>query len=163
MSDIGPPAIDGGERETLVAFLDYLRARVLEKLSDIDEGSSRERCVPSGTSLYWLGTHMAAVEINQFQRVLDGRDEGRLVPPPPPPPENDRMPDVLDRYRAACAESRRILSTFDDLGAMGDGADRRTGDRRTVRWVLTHMIEETARHAGHLDILREQFDGRTGR
>jgi uncharacterized damage-inducible protein DinB len=162
VSDIGPPATDGSERETLVAFLDYLRERVLEKLADVDDDRARQQSVSSGTSLYWLGTHMAAVEINQFQRVLDGRDENRLVPPPPPQ-DNDPMPDVLARYRAACGESRRILSTFDDLGEMGRGVDRRTGDRRTVRWVLTHMIEETARHAGHIDILREQLDGLTGR
>lgn len=162
MSDIGPPATDGSELETLFAFLDYLRERVLKKLADVDDDTAREQLVPSGTSLYWLGIHMAAVEINQFQRVLDGRDETRLVPPPPPQ-DSDRMPDVLARYRTACGESRRILSKFDDLGELGRGVDRRTGDRRTVRWVLTHIIEETARHAGHLDNLREQLDGRTGR
>jgi hypothetical protein len=76
--------------------------------------------------------------------------------------EDDTVGAVVERYRSACEENRRILATYDDLGAIGRGVGRK-GDRRSVRWVLTHMIEETARHAGHLDILREQLDGTAGR
>jgi hypothetical protein len=156
-----PPPDDSDERSTLTAFLEYLRDCVVSKLEGADDKGSLESALPSGTSIYWLGTHMAAVEINQFQRILDGRSVDEIVPPPPPP-DVDTMQAVVDRYQAACAESRRILASFDDLGAMGRGVGRK-GDRRNVRWVLTHMIEETARHAGHLDILREELDGATGR
>ena len=162
MADVVPPPSDGSERETLVAFLEYLRSRIVAKLTGIDDDASRRSALPSGTTIYWLGTHMAAVEINQFQRVLDGRSEGALVPGPPPPADEDRMADVIARYEATCEESRQILASFETLDVLGRGRGRK-GDVRTVRWVLTHMIEETARHAGHLDILREQLDGTTGR
>lgn len=163
MVDEGPPNVEDSERATLVAFLDYLRARVASKLDGVDEDAARASRLPSGMSMYWLGTHMAAVEINRFQRILEGRSSEHHVPPPPPNAENDRMADVIARYAAAAAESRAILAAFEHLETVGRGVDRRTGQRRTVRWVLVHMIEETARHAGHLDILREQLDGATGR
>ena len=163
MTDVGPPAVDGDELATLTAFLDYLRARVVAKLTGVDDAAAQESHVASGTTIYWLGTHAAAVEINQSQRILDGRAEDALVPPRPPTAENDTMAAVVARYEATCDESRRVLAGFDDLGAVGRGVDRKTGMPRTVRWVLTHLIEETARHLGHLDILREQLDGSTGR
>lgn len=157
-----PPPDDSDERTTLTAFLEYLRGCIVTKLEGVGDKDSKEPHLPSGTSIYWLGTHMAAVEINQFQRILDGRSAEEIVPHPPPAPDLDTMRAVVDRYQTVCTESRRILASFDDLGAMGRGVGR-TGDRRNVRWVLTHMIEETARHAGHLDILREELDGSTGR
>ena len=157
-----PPPDDHDERATLTAFLEYLRGCVVAKLEGLDDERAKQSPLPSGTSIYWLGTHMAAVEINQFQRILDGRSAEQIVPPAPPALDTDSMRAVVDRYQATCEESRGILASFDDLGAMGRGMGRK-GDRRNVRWVLTHMIEETARHAGHLDILREQLDGSTGR
>lgn len=163
MPDVGPPVVDGNERDTLLASLDYLRSRVVDKLTGIDERRWREPAVASGTSLYWLGTHMAAVEINQFQRIIAGRSESDLVPPPPPPPDQDTVEHLLDRYRTACDESRLIVDQHWDINQVSAGIDRRTGSRPTVRWVLVHMIEETARHAGHLDIIREQLDGSIGR
>lgn len=160
--DKTPPPDDADERTMLTAFLEYLRACIVAKLEGVDDERAKRPQVPSGTSIFWLGTHMAAVEINQFQRILDGRSAEEIVPPAPPEAEVDTMAAVVDRYQVTCAESRRILSSFGDLGAMGRGVGRR-GDHRKVRWVLTHMIEETARHAGHLDILREQLDGTVGR
>lgn len=161
--DVDPPFVHGDERATLTASLDYLRSRIVDKLAGVDEVSLRASTLPSGTTLYWLGTHMSAVEINQFQRIIAGRPDSALIPPPPPPPDEDDLTQVLARYEAACDESRRILDGCADLDQLCAGSSRRTGNRPTVRWVLVHMIEETARHAGHLDILREQIDGATGR
>lgn len=160
--DRTPPPDDADERTTLTAFLDYLRGCCVAKLEGASDDRAKQAQVPSGTSIYWLGTHLAAVEINQFQRILDGRTPEAIMPPAPPDIEDDTIAAVIGRYQTACEESRRILATYGDLGAMGRGVGRK-GDRRTVRWVLTHMIEETARHAGHLDILREQLDGTAGR
>src|SRR5438270_11982420 len=120
-----PPADDRDELTTLTAFLDYLRDCIVAKLDGVDDERSRQSPVPSGTSIYWLGTHMAAVEINQFQRILDGRPPEKIVPPAPPNAEVDRMRDVVRRYQVACAESRRILASFEDLGAMGRGVGRK--------------------------------------
>ncbi|CAN5659282.1 hypothetical protein BH18ACT15_BH18ACT15_12200 [soil metagenome] len=74
--------------------------------------------------------------------------------------ENDESaPDILRLYEGACERSRRALeaASLDDMIA----SPHRSRDYN-VRWVVVHMLEETARHAGHADILREQIDGRTG-
>jgi hypothetical protein len=62
-------------------------------------------------------------------------------------------------YRAACAVSNEIIAAVGDA----DAPVTRDGETRDLRWVLLVVIEETARHAGHADIIREQVDGQTGR
>ncbi len=62
-------------------------------------------------------------------------------------------------YRAACAASNEVIATIGDA----DAPVIRNGKARNLRSVLLAVIEETARHAGHADIIREQIDGRTGR
>ncbi|GAB3652794.1 DinB family protein [Actinocorallia lasiicapitis] len=70
------------------------------------------------------------------------------------------LPDLLAAYAAQCATSRTIAATLPlDTELAVPAAD---GDPSTLRWLLLHMVEETARHAGHLDILTELLDGRTG-
>jgi len=68
----------------------------------------------------------------------------------------DSLEAIIADYESACDESRAVCATasLDDLCAGGDG--------QSLRWLYLHMIEETARHAGHIDILREQLDGFTG-
>ena len=69
--------------------------------------------------------------------------------------------DLVAGYEAACEESRQVVaaaSSLDDLSA----TTRRTGERFSLRWVLVHMIEETARHNGHADLIREAVDGQVG-
>jgi hypothetical protein len=62
-------------------------------------------------------------------------------------------------YRAACSTSNEIIAAVGDA----DASVTRNGKTRDLRWVLLAVIEETARHAGHADIIREQIDGQTGR
>ena len=154
--------VDADERGSLGACLDYLRSCVVAKLAGVDEGAAARPQVPSGTSLHWLAQHLTAVEIQQFQRVLAGRPAGEIVPPPPRPLPDDSVALALARYETACAESRTIVAGCPDLGRRAAGRDRH-GEQPTVRWVLLNAIQETARHAGHIDILREQVDGATGR
>lgn len=158
--DRRPPVVASDERGTLLTALDYLRECVVAKLDGVDEAAARRPLVPSGTSLLWLAVHLTAVEINLFQRILVGRSTDALVPAPPP--TADTLALALARYAQACAESRRITDQLTDLGHQAVGYDRQ-GNHPTLRWLLTHGIEETARHLGHLDILREQIDGTTGR
>ena len=139
-------------------FLDYLRESMAAKVAGVDESSARRALVPSGTSLYWLTVHLTGAEINWFQRTFAGRD----VELPQDEDGTDTAVAALDRYRAACAESRHIVSAAADLGAKATRPDRR-GACPPLRWIIVHMIEETARHAGHADILREQLDGVVGR
>lgn len=152
--------VDADERASLAGCLDYLRSCVVAKLAGVDEEAAARPQVPSGTSLLWLAQHLTAVEIQQFQRVFAGRPAAEIVPPPPPP--EDRLVLAVARYGVACAESRMIVAGCVDLGQRAAGRDRQ-GEQPTLRWVLVNAIQETARHAGHIDILREQVDGVTGR
>jgi len=69
------------------------------------------------------------------------------------------MRTLVAEYRAACAAGNEIIATLGDA----DAPVTRNGKTHNLRWVLLAVIEETARHAGHADIIREQIDGRTGR
>ncbi len=69
--------------------------------------------------------------------------------------------ELLRRYDDACAASDAVLAAVDDLSTL-TVAETRDGERMSARWVLLHMVEETARHAGHADLLREAVDGATG-
>ncbi|WP_017558345.1 DinB family protein [Nocardiopsis baichengensis] len=156
----------GGEREVLEAFLDAMRQAVLDKAAGLSEQDARRRLVPSRTTLAGLLRHLALVEVNWFQHLLGGRpaeelgleglaEEGatwRLEP-------GDTVASLSEAYRAACAESRRTAAGF----ALDDAVPHPDLGRVTLRWIYVHMVEETARHAGHADILREQTDGATGR
>jgi hypothetical protein len=155
------------ERTLLEAFLDYQREAVLRKVRGLSEEDARRRLVASATTPGGIVKHLRWVEINWFQRVLAGRPDTDL----PPPPWTDEDPDAdfrlepdepLDRviveYEAECARSRHAAAgrSLDDTGE-----HRRLGTV-SLRWIYVHMIEETARHAGHADILREQIDGTIG-
>ena len=114
--------------------------------------------VPSGTSLLGILKHMAHVERGWFQEVVGGRtvevlsqeEEFTIV-------DDETVEGIVMLFDAECAVSREILAgcDLDVMVPYGDG-------ELAIRDVVVHMIEETARHAGHMDILREQIDGQTG-
>ncbi|MEX2135325.1 MAG: DUF664 domain-containing protein, partial [Acidimicrobiia bacterium] len=72
----------------------------------------------------------------------------------------DRISDLIELYEAACEKSRQVVGGADSLDQLS-AKDTRHG-RVSLRWILIHMIEETARHAGHADLIRERIDGSTG-
>lgn len=156
-ADTTPPRTGNSEHETLRAFLDYLRAAVAAKVEGAPEPQVRTAAVPSGTNLLGLLNHLTFVERSTFlgERVTDWK---RTFHAPP----SATVADVAARYRAAVREVNAVLDECTDLGAPVPRP--RPNDRApSVRWALTHMIEETGRHAGHADILRELIDGATGR
>jgi len=146
------------EVDQLRATLDALRAGVLKKLAGLSDEDARRSTVDSGTNLAGLVQHLTFVESMWFEEIVAG---GKAV-------RGDRSMRV-DRsvslrtlqaeYRAACAASNEIIATVGDPEA----PVTRNGRTRNLRWVLLAIIEETARHAGHADIIREQIDGKTGR
>jgi uncharacterized damage-inducible protein DinB len=159
----GAPAA-GSEKEVLAGFLDHYRATLLEICEGLPEEQLRRKMVPSGTSLLGLVKHLAYVERGWFQESV--ANEPFEYPFDTDDPEADfrieeseSAADIFDLYRDACVRSREALdaASLDDLV---QNADRRAD--YNVRWVVVHMIEETARHVGHADILREQIDGATG-
>lgn len=155
--DIAPPKTGAGEAEVLRGFLDYLRTSVAAKVDGLSEEDARRPGVPSGTNLLGLVHHLTHVERSTFL--------GEHVTSWPKTfgaPATDSSAEVVAAYRDAINRANRAIDARTDLsGALPHPRAGRSGP--SLRWALTHMIEETARHAGHADILREQIDGRTGR
>lgn len=161
-SDTRPPGVDSDEKSTLLAFLDYLREAVVAKAQGLDSDGGRRPGVPSGTSLLGLIKHLTAAEVYWFSWAYDGADVAvpsfrmELV-------EADGEETVVGAYRDAIKRSNEIIEGCGDLGQPCTRVTGKDSAARSMRWVLVHMIEETARHAGHADILREQADGSIGR
>lgn len=158
---VDPPA-NGPEKEMLEAFLDYHRDTLLMKCKGLSDEELRRPMVVSGTNLLGLIKHLGYVERWWFQEVFAAQD--------PEFPSSDEDPDaefrieesdstesIIDFYRGECAKSRVIVS-----GAMPEDIAKHSKSERSLRWILIHMIEETSRHNGHVDILREMIDGQTG-
>ncbi|MFI6092832.1 DinB family protein [Streptomyces sp. NPDC051218] len=153
----------GAEKESLYASLDRHRDAVLWKLDGLDDEQLRRPMTPSGTTLLGLVKHLAVVEYGWFCETF-----GRAMEPFPFDPEDDgadlrvesheSTADVVDYYGRARAAADEVIGEvgIEELGTARFGASM------SLRWVLIHMIEETARHAGHMDILRELIDGATG-
>ena len=157
--DAGPPRTGPGERDTLRTFLDYLRDSVAEKVAGTPEPQVRTAGVPSGTSLLGLLKHLGYVERFSF---LGEEPEGGDWPGTLRPSPDDTVEGLLAAYREAVARANAAVDACPDLTRPVPRSGRRAPGP-SMRWVLVHMIEETGRHAGHADILREQTDGATGR
>lgn len=155
------PRVDTGELDTALAFLSFARHCVLKKAAGLSDAQLREALVDSGTSVLGLVQHLAEAERYWFGHHLAGtaydpsQDLGMTVP------ATRAAADVLADYRAAIEGSDRAIRGVGDPSA--HMAVPIEGNQHTLRWVLAHMTSETARHAGHADILREQLDGTTGR
>ncbi|MFF2845010.1 DinB family protein [Streptomyces sp. NPDC058001] len=155
--DTGPPQTGADEKATLRGFLDYLRNAIADKVTGVSEPQVRTGGVPSGTNLLGLLKHLAFVERFYFlgEEPGDWRTTMR-------PTATDTVDGVLADYRTTVDRANQVIDACPDLTLPAPRAPRR-GSAPSMRWVLTHMIEETARHAGHADILREQTDGSRGR
>ncbi len=155
--DTGPPRIDADEKATLLGILDRLRGAIADKAVGVPEPRVRTGGVPSGTNLLGLIKHLTFVERFYFLgEEID--DWGRTMRPSP----EETVDGVVADYREAIGRANRVIEACTDLTLRAPRPPRR-GPAPSMRWVLVHMIEETGRHAGHADILREQIDGSTGR
>jgi hypothetical protein len=155
--DPGPPRTGADEKATLLGFLDHLRSAIADKAAGVPEPQVRTAGVPSGTSLLGLVKHLTHVERFYFlgERFDDSGATMR-------PTAEETVDSVLAGYRDAVERANRVIEACPDLTLPAPRPARR-GPAPSMRWVLVHMIEETGRHAGHADILREQIDGSTGR
>ena len=157
MVDLKPPRLVADELETLLALLQYQRESLVRKVSGVDDAAVRRQYVASGTNLLWLIRHAADAEttwvVQRFAGQPAAPDDGALGP-------DDTVAAAIDGYRQTWARVGLIVSTAsldDTCRALVDDAPV------NLRWVLMHLLEETARHAGHADILRELIDGSVGR
>ncbi len=156
--DTGPPQTGPGEKDVLLGFLDYLRDAIADKAADAPEPQVRTGGVPSGTNVLGLVKHLAFVE--RFYFLAEQVDDWPATMRPTP---EETVEVVLADYRDAVERANEVISAWTDLTLPAPRPPRRRGSGPSMRWVLVHMIEETGRHAGHADILREQIDGATGR
>nr|WP_168217095.1 DinB family protein [Cellulomonas sp. Y8] len=167
------PVPDGDEVQTLLGFLDFHRATLEWKTRGLDAAGLAATVGASSMTLGGLLKHLAYVEDDWFSRALHGRD--RAEPWASVDWSADRDwewhsaaeddPEELRAlWRAAVERSRADVAAALAAGGLGAAAARAWPDGRTphLRWILTHMIEEYARHNGHADLLREAVDGAVG-
>ena len=158
------PDSTGSEREVLEAFLDFHRQVLVSKVDGISENEARRRRVPSKTTLAGLIKHMIGVERGWFQEVLAGRKPEDIGPNVGGGDEswdlaeNETVSSLVKEYEQTCEQSRQTAARF----ALDDAVPEPDMGQVSLRWIYVHMIEETARHVGHADILREQTDGAAG-
>lgn len=154
--------IHGGERELLDRFLDYQRATVILKAEGLSDTDAARRLLPSATTVTGMLRHLADVERSWVTETFAGQPYDRRFGGDDDPDgewrvtADDSLTEAIADYEAACAESRAVLA--------GRGLDEQCvgGPPAQLRWVLLHLVEETARHAGQLDVIRELLDGVTG-
>jgi uncharacterized damage-inducible protein DinB len=158
VADRKPPRLVSDERTTLLALLRYQRESLIAKVEGLDEAQATAVSMPTGTTLLWLVRHLAAAETLWVVHRYLGEPLPEVGPGGTP---TGTVEQAIAEYRRAAARTDAVISEAEDL----DGRCATTGTESPVnlRWVLGHLLEETARHAGHADILRELTDGATGR
>jgi uncharacterized damage-inducible protein DinB len=153
----------GSEKDSLQASLDRHRDAILWKLSGLDDADLRRPVLPSGNTMLGLVKHLATWEYIWICRTFGHptehlpTDEGgngadlRLNP-------QEDAEGILAFYSRARAAADQVIreADLDEVGTdMG-------GDSVSLRWALIHMLEDTVRHAGHIDVMRELIDGVIG-
>jgi Protein of unknown function (DUF664) len=167
------PDATGDELTLLTQFLDYHRATLVQKASGLTRAQLATTTATSDLTLAGLVKHLALVEDSWFTDRMAGRED----PEPWASAPWDDDPDwefhsapaddpaaLLALYGQACARSRAVVAEVVAAGGLDtlSARPRGTGAHVSLRWILLHMIEETARHNGHADLLREAIDGTTG-
>jgi len=160
----------GSEAELLGQYLDYQRATVLAKTEGLDSAKLRYQHAPSSLTLGGMLYHLALVEESWMEDRFLGLPERE----PWIGVDWDTDPDwefhaaarlepdeLRQRYGDACDRSRQAVTEAASLDQQSVRT-LRDGRHFSLRWVLLHLIEETARHAGHADLLREAIDGSVG-
>ncbi|WP_435813532.1 DinB family protein [Streptomyces zhihengii] len=161
------PETTAAEREMLTGFLEYHRDTLLMKCEGLTDAQLRTPSVsPSTLTLMGLVRHVADVERWWFRMVMAGEEIEPLYYSDEDPDGDFRTTGettweaTLADWRAEVAAAREVTAAhgLDDLSVRKS----RRGEPFNLRWILTHMIEEYARHNGHADLLREAIDGVTG-
>ncbi|MGN6635484.1 MAG: DinB family protein [Oryzihumus sp.] len=156
------------ERDGLMAYLAQMRYVLRLAAYGLTDEQARATPTASSLSVGGLVKHVAATERSWIERVRDmpqssGREDYaanfHLA-------EDETLQDVLDRYDAVAAETEAAIAEVEDLGRpvpvpRDSPWFPQDVEAWSVRWVLLHLIQETARHAGHADIIREAVDGAT--
>jgi uncharacterized damage-inducible protein DinB len=159
------------ERTMIGEFLDEQRMIFESKVSGLSIEQLSRTVASSTMTLAGLIKHLALVEDSWFQDDFLGLGDPEPWASAPFAEDNDwewhtavndEPAYLLGLYRVACERSRAAVQAAVSFDALAAKPDRRTGGPISLRWIMLHMIEETARHNGHADLLREAIDGATG-
>jgi hypothetical protein len=149
-----------GEMAMARAWLQHLRDSAIFKLEGLDARQIRWRPAPTANSLGVIVVHLGHTERLWFRAIAAGEPMDMAWRAAMfELPAGWGVEDVVAFYRSECALADAVLDQVPSLDLPSKADFRPT----TWRWAMFHMIEETARHAGHMDITRELLDGRTGR
>ena len=162
-----PDSMD--ERAILLQFLDYARDTVHAKCAGLSDADARLAPLPGShlMTISGLVSHLRWVEC----AWIDNRFLGRAIEAPWTDDDPDRefriaveipLTQLLAEYRSACDRHRQLAAAL-DLDTLSRGELGWRTEPVTLRWILFHLVEETARHNGHIDLLRELADGTRGR
>ncbi len=151
------------EREMVTGFLDWYRQVVANKVEGLSLEQASTIMTPTGLSPLGIVKHLTWAEAGWFRDTFAGEPIGGEVSNAESfqLARDETVESVVAGYRDECAHSRRITDAAQSLDDLSARAAEIRG-RVSLRWILVHMLEETARHAGHLDLMRETLDGRTG-
>lgn len=167
MPDRKRPPFVADERTQLVGWLDLQRAIAAWKCEGLSEEDAHRVVLPSSPLMTVAGivSHLRWTESTWFEVLFLGRPADTPAFSEDPEDLDMRVEGVplaqlLADYAAQCATSNEIIAAhpLDEVGRHADYA----AAQASLRWMLIHMVEETARHVGHLDTIREQLDGATG-
>jgi uncharacterized damage-inducible protein DinB len=152
------------ERAGLTQQLDFHRATLLRKLEGLDDDMLRRPMTVSGLSLLGLVKHLAETEHGWFLKIYAGLPEPDLYSADDDPDAEFRVDPgetadaLVAQYLRTCERARAVVAS----GKLDDVVTTPSGAQANLRAILLHMIQETARHNGHADIIREELDGATG-
>ena len=165
-----PDPTSASELDSLGQYLDYQRETILLKTEGLTKAQLGQKIPSSDLTLAGILYHLALNEQGWFEVQFLGREDREdfagidweADPNYEFRTALEKEPDWLRRrYRKACDRARQVTAAADSLDDVSVST-RIGGKPFTLRWVMLHMIEETARHAGHADLLREAIDGVVG-
>ena len=152
--------------EVFLGYLDYFRSRLVSKLEALPAGELRRSRLPSGWTPIELLKHLAYVELRWLEWGFEGRDvpepwadsrDGRWYVAP-----GETLEQLVEGLRAQAARTRAVVESH-DLADNGQPGERWDGaDPASLERILFHLVQEYARHVGHLDIVSELAGGQTG-
>jgi uncharacterized damage-inducible protein DinB len=156
--------LDDEEKNALLMFLEAQRSSVLAIVDGLDDQALTTPVLPSGWTPLGLIEHLGHAERHWFQEIVTGSAEPLPWPDDNTPLTTPRPPSaVFAFYRAQCERSNAVLASLPLSTPPRGRHPGWLGEETTdLRRIILHMIEETARHAGHLDVVRELLDGKTG-
>jgi uncharacterized damage-inducible protein DinB len=163
---LSPTSPADSRAEVFLGYLDYFRSQIVTRLRALPEAELRSSRLPSGWTPAELVNHLTFVELRWLEWGFEGvpvarpwgdnRDDRWYVDP------DQSLDDLLGALDARAAHTRRVVESH-DLAEVGQPGERWSGaEPATLERVLLHLLQEYARHAGHLDIVSELAGGPTG-